>query len=101
MGALSNTIHILLALTPTSLFILSVQKLLSHVKSTLKWRLMDRQPLETWVHSAGRVTLLGDACHPMLVGNVPYDCADTINNGIFKSLTARRVRPWQLRTQQY
>ena len=44
-----------------------VQKLLSHVNSTLKWRLMDRQPLEKWVHSSGRVALLGDACHPMLV----------------------------------
>ncbi|OCH84483.1 FAD/NAD-P-binding domain-containing protein [Obba rivulosa] len=43
-----------------------VQKLLSFVDSTLKWRLMDRQPLETWVHPAGRVTLLGDACHAML-----------------------------------
>ncbi|EMD31600.1 hypothetical protein CERSUDRAFT_119636 [Gelatoporia subvermispora B] len=43
-----------------------VQKLLSFVNSTLKWRLMDRQPLQTWVHPSGRVTLLGDACHPML-----------------------------------
>ncbi|KAK7687183.1 hypothetical protein QCA50_009687 [Cerrena zonata] len=43
-----------------------VQKLLNMVQSTLKWRLMDRQPLETWVHSSGRVVLLGDACHPML-----------------------------------
>jgi 2-polyprenyl-6-methoxyphenol hydroxylase-like FAD-dependent oxidoreductase len=45
----------------------SVQKLLSFVKSTLKWRLMDRKPLSTWVHPKGRVVLLGDACHPMLV----------------------------------
>ncbi|CCM06073.1 uncharacterized protein FIBRA_08320 [Fibroporia radiculosa] len=43
-----------------------VRKILSHVQSTLKWRLMDRQPLPTWNHSSGRVTLLGDACHPML-----------------------------------
>ena len=45
----------------------SVQKLLSFVKSTLKWRLMDRKPLNTWVHPKGRLVLLGDACHPMLV----------------------------------
>jgi hypothetical protein len=45
----------------------SVQKLLSFVKTTLKWRLMDRKPLNTWVHSQGRLALLGDACHPMLV----------------------------------
>ncbi|KAH9010148.1 FAD/NAD-P-binding domain-containing protein [Lactarius hengduanensis] len=43
-----------------------VQKLLSFVKSTLKWRLMDRAPLPTWVHPEGRVALMGDACHPML-----------------------------------
>jgi len=43
-----------------------VQKLLSFVKSTLKWRLMDRRPLNTWVHPKGRLVLLGDACHPML-----------------------------------
>lgn len=41
--------------------------MLKHVDSTLKWRLMDRQPLDTWVHPAGRTVLLGDACHPMLV----------------------------------
>ena len=45
----------------------SVQKLLTHVQSTLKWRLMDRQPLESWVHKSGKVVLLGDSCHPMLV----------------------------------
>ncbi|KAI0925362.1 hypothetical protein AcV7_005629 [Taiwanofungus camphoratus] len=43
-----------------------VQKLLSFVQSTLKWRLMARQPLETWIHPSGRVVLLGDSCHPML-----------------------------------
>ena len=44
-----------------------IQKLLSHVRQTLNWRLMDRQPLETWIHSKNRAVLLGDACHPMLV----------------------------------
>jgi len=43
-----------------------VKKLLSFVQSTLKWRLMDRQTLDTWVHPKGRVVLLGDSCHPML-----------------------------------
>ncbi|KZO90144.1 FAD/NAD(P)-binding domain-containing protein [Calocera viscosa TUFC12733] len=43
-----------------------VQKLLSLVPSTLKWRLMDRMPLEKWVHDSGKVVLLGDSCHPML-----------------------------------
>ncbi|KAF8581960.1 FAD/NAD(P)-binding domain-containing protein [Ramaria rubella] len=43
-----------------------VQKLLALVPSTLKWKLMDRAPLEKWIHPDGRVALLGDACHPML-----------------------------------
>ena len=43
-----------------------VQRLLSHVTSTFKWRLMDRQPLHTWVDCSGNSALLGDACHPML-----------------------------------
>ncbi|EJC99727.1 FAD/NAD-binding domain-containing protein [Fomitiporia mediterranea MF3/22] len=43
-----------------------VRKLLSHVTSTLRWRLTDHDPLERWIHPAGRVVLLGDACHPML-----------------------------------
>ncbi|KAH6897967.1 hypothetical protein BKA70DRAFT_746493 [Coprinopsis sp. MPI-PUGE-AT-0042] len=43
-----------------------VKKLLDLVPSTMLWSLMDRLPLETWVHSDGKVCLLGDACHPML-----------------------------------
>lgn len=43
-----------------------LQKILNMVPSTLKWKLMGRQPLETWVHPSGRIALLGDACHPML-----------------------------------
>lgn len=43
-----------------------IQKLLSLIPSTLKWKLMDRAPLETWVHKDGRLALLGDSCHPML-----------------------------------
>jgi salicylate hydroxylase len=43
-----------------------VRKLLALVPSTLSWTLMDRAPLETWVHKDGKLALLGDACHPML-----------------------------------
>ncbi|TDL17809.1 FAD/NAD(P)-binding domain-containing protein [Rickenella mellea] len=43
-----------------------VIKLISQIKNPLRWRLVDREPLETWVHPDGRVVLLGDACHPML-----------------------------------
>lgn len=38
--------------------------LLGHVKTTLKWALYDREPLPVW--TKGRLTLLGDAAHPML-----------------------------------
>jgi salicylate hydroxylase len=33
-------------------------------KACFKWALFDRDPLKSWTR--GRVTLLGDACHPML-----------------------------------
>jgi salicylate hydroxylase len=41
-----------------------VRTILGSVDETFIWGLFDRPPLERW--SAGRVTLLGDACHPML-----------------------------------
>jgi salicylate hydroxylase len=41
-----------------------VGAILESVEETFIWALFDRAPLERW--SRGRVTLLGDACHPML-----------------------------------
>jgi salicylate hydroxylase len=41
-----------------------VMGLLDAVEETFVWGLFDRAPLPRW--SVGRVTLLGDACHPML-----------------------------------
>jgi salicylate hydroxylase len=41
-----------------------VRAIIAAVDETYKWALFDRVPLACW--SAGRVTLLGDACHPML-----------------------------------
>ncbi len=38
--------------------------LLAEVPSTFRWALYDREPLPTW--TKGRLTLLGDAAHPML-----------------------------------
>lgn len=37
---------------------------LEQVDTTFRWALYDREPLPTW--SRGRLTLLGDAAHPML-----------------------------------
>jgi salicylate hydroxylase len=41
-----------------------VGEVLKQVDKTLRWALYDREPLPTWSH--GRLTLLGDAAHPML-----------------------------------
>lgn len=41
-----------------------VQQIISHVDTTFRWGLYDREPLSNW--SNGRLTLLGDAAHPML-----------------------------------
>lgn len=41
-----------------------IGKLLSHVETTFQWALYDRDPLPVW--TSGRLTLLGDAAHPML-----------------------------------
>jgi salicylate hydroxylase len=38
--------------------------LLREVRHTFRWALYDREPLPTWTR--GRLTLLGDAAHPML-----------------------------------
>jgi salicylate hydroxylase len=41
-----------------------VEAIISEVKTTFRWGLFDREPLSTWTR--GRLTLLGDAAHPML-----------------------------------
>jgi salicylate hydroxylase len=42
-----------------------VRELIGAFPETFIWALHDRAELPCW--SAGRVTLLGDACHPMLL----------------------------------
>jgi len=41
-----------------------VRTLIAGTEQVLKWVLYDGQPLQSWTR--GRVTLLGDAAHPML-----------------------------------
>src|ERR1044072_3851738 len=41
-----------------------IGSLLSQVEKTFRWALYDREPLPAWTR--GRLTLLGDAAHPML-----------------------------------
>jgi salicylate hydroxylase len=43
---------------------LQVRGILESANEVFIWALLDRPPLPRW--SVGRVTLLGDACHPML-----------------------------------
>jgi len=43
-----------------------IHLMIRNIETPFKWALFLRDPLERW--SVGRVTLLGDACHPM----VPY-----------------------------
>jgi salicylate hydroxylase len=42
----------------------TVSTLIDALDAPLKWALFDREPLPSW--GRGAVTLLGDACHPML-----------------------------------
>lgn len=42
----------------------NLQRLFERADSVFKWGLFDRDPMTTW--SDGRITLLGDAAHPML-----------------------------------
>jgi 2-polyprenyl-6-methoxyphenol hydroxylase-like FAD-dependent oxidoreductase len=41
-----------------------VEAIIAQVETTFRWGLYDREPLATW--TSGRLTLLGDAAHPML-----------------------------------
>jgi salicylate hydroxylase len=41
-----------------------VKEVIEHVDVPFRWALVSREPLEQWTE--GRVTLLGDACHPTL-----------------------------------
>jgi salicylate hydroxylase len=41
-----------------------VQRIIDAVDETFIWAVLDREPIERWTH--GRITMLGDACHPML-----------------------------------
>jgi len=41
-----------------------VGSLIARITQPFRWGLYDREPLPTWTH--GRLTLLGDAAHPML-----------------------------------
>jgi salicylate hydroxylase len=55
-----------------------VSGILEAIDETFIWALLDRKPMPRW--SVGRVTLLGDACHPMLP-NMAQGSAQAIEDG--------------------
>jgi len=73
-----------------------ITKLLSMVPSTLKWKLMDRQPLPTWIHPEGRVVLLGDSCHPMLPYRAQGAAMAVEDAAVLGNLLSRLSHPAEL-----
>jgi salicylate hydroxylase len=72
----------------------AVRALIAGTESVFRWALFDRPPLATWTR--GRVTLLGDAAHPML----PFmgqGAAQSIEDGyvLARCLAADRDDPLQ------
>ena len=62
----------------------------SKVESTFKWALHDREPLPTW--TKGRLTLLGDAAHPMLP-HLGQGANQSIEDGMALATILSRDRP--------
>ena len=71
-----------------------LRKLQAMVTSVLKFRLVVRLPLKTWIHSGGRVALMGDSCHPMLVSRLKREEYPSGRLTVLFSHIARRVPPW-------
>lgn len=62
-----------------------VGHVLAAVDKTFRWALYDREPLPTW--SQGRLTLLGDAAHPMLP-HLGQGANQSIEDGMASTLLA-------------
>jgi 2-polyprenyl-6-methoxyphenol hydroxylase-like FAD-dependent oxidoreductase len=71
-----------------------LHEILRSVDETFVWALFDRAPLAQW--SSGRVTLLGDACHPMLPF-MAQGSAQALEDGaaLTSCLTQANARPVQ------
>lgn len=67
-----------------------IGKLLAKVESCFWWGLFDRKPLRTWCN--GRLTLLGDAAHPMLP-HLGQGANQAIEDGVALSILLEGRRP--------
>ena len=65
-----------------------IGELLGQVDKTFRWALYDREPLPTW--AKGRLTLLGDAAHPMLP-HLGQGANQSIEDGIALATILSRV----------
>ncbi|KAJ6562734.1 hypothetical protein DFH09DRAFT_1247628 [Mycena vulgaris] len=66
-----------------------VQKLLRLVPKTYVLPLMYREPLDSWVHPAGTVVLLGDAAHPTLPSRAQGSAMAVEDAAVLGTLLAR------------
>jgi salicylate hydroxylase len=67
--------------------------LLRHVQKTFRWALYDREPLPTW--TCGRLTLLGDAAHPMLP-HLGQGANQSIEDGMALATIVAAAKPEQI-----
>ena len=67
-----------------------IAKVLAQVDRCFRWALYDREPLPTW--SKGRLTLLGDAAHPMLP-HLGQGANQSIEDGMALATILSRVDP--------
>ncbi|KAJ7509037.1 hypothetical protein B0H11DRAFT_1963569 [Mycena galericulata] len=73
-----------------------VQKLLRLVPKTYTLPLMYREPLDNWIHSDGKVVLLGDACHPTLPSRAQGSAMAVEDAAVLGTLLARITHRDQL-----
>lgn len=69
-----------------------IQLLIGEIEDHYKWALLSRPPMQHW--SCGRITLLGDACHPMLPF-MAQGAVMAIEDGLIlaRAITANTGRP--------